>query len=276
MAVSIAGCRLRPGNGPLMMSQSEETYQNICRQIWDLYQAQVQKETPRPSKRKVFFPPPPRDRPVDLLFVGISPSQASSVAFQSDKSGAEQFARDFQYLKAAGSRPAGYSNDSYYGPLTEFARRVDPRLGVWPEVLRGEKQLLIEFTDALHISTDHRIADDLLAVMNPQRDDCPVCAQCRSILAAELNLYRPRVVICNGRLPSKFVFEVCMQHPFKRPVEQTMLSETSFGGKVHFSGYLVSKWIDGFSRARLLREIKENTVFGSPPSTPGRSSAKSS
>ncbi len=243
------------------MSPSLESYRKICDQVWSLYQGQLEKEKPRRSKRKFLFPPPPRGRPVDLLFVGISPSQASSVGFQTARAAAEQFAAEFEYVKAAGTRGAGYSNDTYYAPLVEFARRLNNGFGVWPEVARGEKTLLVEFTDALHITTDHRVADDLLAVMNPQSDNCPVCATCRTILQAELELYRPRVVICNGRLPSKFVFELCTGHSFKRPVEETMLSNTRFGGTVHFSGYLVSKWIDGFSRARLLREIREHNKF---------------
>lgn len=243
------------------MSPTEVSYRRICDEVWSLYLAQVEKEKPRRSKRKVFLPPPPRAKPIDLMFVGISPSQASRVGFQAQRQAAEQFAVDFEYLKAAGRRGPEYSNDLYYGPLMEFALRLSDRFGVWPQVARGEKSLLVEFTDALHITTDHRIADDLLAVMNPQADNCPVCAKCKEILAAELSLYRPRVVVCNGRLPSKFVWEICTGRSFKRPVEDTMLKETPFGGPAHFSGYLISKWMDGFSRARLLREIREHTKF---------------
>jgi hypothetical protein len=68
--------------------------------------------------------------------------------------------------------------------------------------------------------------------------------------------------VCNGRLPSKFLWELCTGRSVDRPVKETMLKETRFGCKVHFSGYLNSKWMDGFSRTRLLREIAENTDFG--------------
>jgi hypothetical protein len=243
------------------MSPTEETYRRICDDVWSLYQAQVEKEKPRRSKRKVFLPPPPRNRPVDLLVIGISPSQSSRVGFPTHRDTAEQFARDFQYLSTAGKRGPEFTNDTYYAPLLDFARRLNDQFGVWPQVARGEKSLLVEFTDALHITTDHKIAEDLLAVMNPESDTCPVCARCKEILKAELALYRPRVVLCNGRLPSKFVWEMCTGGSFCRPVEETMLKETPFGAKAHFSGYLVSKWIDGFSRARLLREIREYTKF---------------
>jgi hypothetical protein len=243
------------------MSANDDSYHKVCDAVWALYQAQLEKEKPRRSKRKVFLPPPPRDRPVDLLVIGISPSTASRVGFPAQQQPAEQFARDFQYLSSAGTRGPDFCNDSYYGPMVEFAQRLSSRFGVWPQVAKGDKALLVEFTDALHITTDHRIGDDLLAVMNPQADNDPVCAKCKEILEAELALYRPRVVLCNGRLPSKFIFEICTGHSFQRPVEDTMLKQTRFNCPVHFSGYLVSKWIDGFSRARLLREIRENSAF---------------
>ena len=110
----------------------------------------------------------------------------------------------------------------------------------------------------MHITTDHRVADDLLSVMNPTADNDPVCLKCKEILEAELKLYQPRVVICNGRLPSKFLWDICSSRTLERPVKETFLANTRFGCNVHFSGYLNSKWMDGFSRARLLREISEN------------------
>jgi hypothetical protein len=243
------------------MSNGEDSYRRICDQVWALYQAQLEKEKPRRSKRKVFLPPPPRGRRVDLLFVGISPSPVARIGYAAQRPAAERLARDFEYVTAAGSRGVPFANDAFYDPLLQFARRMDARFGVWPQVERGEKSLFVEFTDALHITTDHRIADDLLAVMNPAVDNCPVCAKCKEILEAELTLYQPRVVICSGRLPSRFVWDICTGRTLERPVKETMLKETRFGCKVHFSGYLNSNWIDGFSRARLLREIMETTDF---------------
>ena len=243
------------------MTNSEESYRRICDQVWALYQAQLEKEKPRRSKRKVFLPPPPRGRRVDLLYVGISPSPVARIGYATQRSAAERLARDFEYITAAGSRGPAFANDLFYDPLLQFARRIDARFGVWPQVARGEKPLLVEFTDALHITTDHRIADDLLAVMDPAADNDPVCLKCKEILEAELTLHQPRVVICSGRLPSRFVWDICTGRTLERPVKETMLKETRFGCRVHFSGYLNSKWIDGFSRARLLREITENTDF---------------
>ena len=243
------------------MNNSEDSYRRICDQVWALYQAQLEKEKLRRGKRKVLLPPPPRGRRVDLLYVGISPSPVTRIGFAAQRPAAERLARDFEYVTAAGSRGAAFANDLFYDPLLQFARRIDPRFGVWPQVARGENSLFVEFTDALHITTDHRIADDLLAVMNPEAENCPVCLKCKEILEAELALYQPRVVICSGRLPSRFVWDICTGRTLQRPVKETMLKETRFGCKVHFSGYLNSKWIDGFSRARLLREILENTDF---------------
>jgi hypothetical protein len=243
------------------MNNSEDSYRRICDEVWALYQAQLEKDKLRRSKRKVFLPPPPRPRRVDLLYVGISPSPVARIGYGAQRPAAERLARDFEYVTAAGNRGASFTNDAFYDPLLQFARRIDPRFGVWAQVERGEKSLLVEFTDTLHITTDHRIADDLLAVMNPEADNDPVSLKCKEILEAELTLYRPRVVVCSGRLPSKFVWDICTGRTMERPVKETMLKETRFGCKVHFSGYLNSKWIDGFSRARLLREITENTDF---------------
>jgi hypothetical protein len=243
------------------MNASDESYRHLCDEIWGLYQAQIEKEKPRRSKRKVFFPPPPRERPVDLLVVGISPSQIARIGYATQRPAAERLAAEFEYVSAAGNRGPSFTNDAYYDPLLQFVRRLDAGFGVWPQVARGERTRLVEFTDALHITTDHRIADDLLAVMNPEVDTDPVCLKCKQILEAELLLYRPRVVLCSGRLPSRFVWDICTGRTLERPVKETMLKDTRFGCKVHFSGYLNSKWIDGFSRARLLREIREHTPF---------------
>jgi len=244
------------------MNTSEDQYRRICDEVWALYQAQLEKEKPRWNrKRQVFLPPPPRGRSVDLLVVGISPSQSVPIAYGADRESAERFAREFEYISQAGTKRPKYSNDAYYGPLLEFARRLDDRFGVWPQVSAGERSLLLEFTDVLHVATDHRFSDDLLNVMNPQAESCPVCDKCKSILEAELLLYQPKVVMCNGRLPSKFLWEICTGRGIERPVHETMLKETRFGAKVHFSGYLDQKWMDGYSRARLLREIRENTCF---------------
>jgi hypothetical protein len=243
------------------MSTPEDSYRSICDQVWALYQAQLEKEKLRRNKRKVFLPPPPRGRRVDLLFVGICPSPIARIGFAAQRPAAERLARDFEYVSAAGNRGAAFTNDAFYEPLLQFARRIDPQFGVWPQVARGEKSLLVEFTDALHITSDHRVPEDLLAVINPEVDDCPVCLKCKEILATEIALYQPRVIICSGRLPSRFVWDICTGRTLNRPVKETMLKDTRFGCKVHFSGYLNSKWIDGFSRARLLREITEHTDF---------------
>jgi hypothetical protein len=243
------------------MTKSDDSYSRICDEVWALYQAELEKEKLQPSKRKVFLPPPPRGRRVDLLYIGISPSPVARIGYATQRPAAEPLARDFQYVTAAGNRGEAFTNDAFYDPLLQFARRIDPRFGVWPQVQRGEKPLLVEFTDSLHITTDHRIPDDLLAVMNPEVETDPVCLKCKEILEAELGLYQPRVVICSGRLPSRFIWDICTGRPLERPVRDTMLKETRFGCPVHFSGYLNSKWIDGFSRARLLREIAEHTDF---------------
>jgi len=245
----------------LTMNPNEESYRRICDGVWALYGAQLEKDKRLPTKRQVFLPPPPRAKPVDLLVVGISPSPVPAIDYPVERKAAERFTERFLYVSAADKPSPGLSNDTYYEPLLQFVRRIDERFGVWPQVARGERPLLVEFTDALHLTSDHNIPNDLLGVMNPQAENCPVCAQCKEILAAELTLYHPKVVLCNGRLPSKFVWEICTGRSFHRPVKETMLEKNRFGCRAHFSGYLNSKWMDGFSRARLLREILEHTKF---------------
>src|SRR6266404_3985266 len=129
------------------MSTSDEDYRRISDQVWALYQAQIEKEKPRRSKRKVQLPPPARGRPVDLLVVGISPSQIGPVGYPLERPGAEKLARDFEYVNASGKRGSKLHNHDYYDPLLQFAQRIDERFGVWPQVARGEKSLLVEFTD---------------------------------------------------------------------------------------------------------------------------------
>ena len=39
------------------MNTSEDRYRRICDDVWALYQAQLEKEKPRRSKRRVLLPP---------------------------------------------------------------------------------------------------------------------------------------------------------------------------------------------------------------------------
>src|SRR5437879_4779788 len=86
------------------MSETNGEYRRICDQIWALYQAQIEKEKPRRSKRKVQLPPPHRGRPADLLIVGNSPRQVGPVGYASDRAGAERLAREFEYINAGGKK----------------------------------------------------------------------------------------------------------------------------------------------------------------------------
>src|SRR3974377_2000748 len=133
------------------MNASEDSYRRICDDVWALYQAQVEKEKPRRSKRRGLPPPPVREKPVDLLFVGISPSQIAPIGYATDRPRAERLVREFEYVSASGKRGSKLSNDAYYEPLVQFAQRLDSRFGVAPQVARGEKSLLVEFTAALDI-----------------------------------------------------------------------------------------------------------------------------
>jgi len=219
----------------LIMNNSEDSYRRICDQVWALYQAQLEKEKLRRSKRKVFLP---RRR-------GGGARTCCTWAFhraRSRESAMRPNARRPSAWPANSNTSRPPAAGARHLPTTSSTTRscnspaaLTRGLASGRRLTAGKKELFVEFTDALHIATDHRIADDLLAVMNPEAESCPVCLKCKEILEAELALYQPRVVICSGRLPSRFVWDICTGRTLERPVKETMLKETRFGCKVHFS-----------------------------------------
>ena len=111
-------------------------YHALCERVWAMYQQVTSRPMQAGGTRNLLFPPPPRDRPVDLLVVGISPNQSAPVAYTHSFDDVMQFARHFEYV--TGNRGIrGHHYDPYYRRLLEFARRVDKRFGVWWEVERG-------------------------------------------------------------------------------------------------------------------------------------------
>lgn len=241
---------------------TETTYQAICQRVWALYQQVTSRQPSAVSTRNILFPPPPRGRPIDLLIVGISPNQSAPVAYTHSFDGLTQFARHFEYV--SGNQGAqGHHYDPYYRRLLEFVRRVDKRFGVWWEVERGTSELLVEFTDALHIATA-RGNDDIDAMLNGGLPDFCVRSECRQILEMELLLHQPKVVLGNGRFASDLLWELCTGQPLRTAPPDALIPKSRFGCPVHLSGFLTSKSMDGFSKARLVREIREHGSFSAP------------
>ena len=236
------------------------TYAEICEMVWSLRQSQREKLI-RNQPRNVLFPPPPRGRAVDLLFVGISPNHSAPIRFGRDRQSVEDFARRFRYVSKAGNDEAGTHYDPYYGELLAFARRIDPRFAVWKQVENDGSSLLVDFTDCLHIATNPGDRDDIWRIFGRHTATCPVWQQCKEILEAELLLYQPRIVIGNGRTPSDMLWEVCAGERPAGPPQESVLLNTRFGCNVHLSGFITGKQMDGYSRARLVREIRAHTAF---------------
>jgi hypothetical protein len=58
--------------------------------------------------------------------------------------------------------------DAYYGELLKFARRIDPRFGVWKQVEHNQTDLLIEFTDCPYIATTPGDNEDIWRIFSRQ------------------------------------------------------------------------------------------------------------
>lgn len=232
------------------------SYADICDKVWSLCQTQ-RDNLIRNQPRNLLFPPPHRGRRVDLLFVGISPNHFAPIRFGRDRQTIEGFAEEFEYVSTAGIGNAGMHYDAYYGELLAFARRIDLRFGVWKQVERGQSLLLVEFTDCLHLATIPGDAADIGQFLNNQTPEPSVWAACKEILESELLLYQPRVVIGNGRTPSDMLWEICKGQRPGGPPQDSVLLNTRFGCNVHLSGFITGKQMDGYSRARLVREVRQ-------------------
>jgi hypothetical protein len=242
------------------MQRIQNNYLEICDAVWSLYESQRHKQISNGEQRKLLFPPAPRGRLVHLLIVGISPNHDAPIGYSHDRPSIEQFARDFEYVKEAGSCDPHLYYDPYYGKLLSFARCIHPQFGVWKQIERGQKSLLVEFTDCLHIAT--KPGDDIWQIFKGQTDDCPVWLRCKEILEAEILLYGPKVLIGNGYLPTEMLTQIVAQrNGGKRPAE-SMLASMEFGCNFHFSTkFITYQETDSTKRQRLVSEVKRFLPF---------------
>ena len=243
---------------PLAPPRAATSYAEICDRVWRLYDIPAHR-TVHSQPRNLLFPPPPRGRRVDLLFVGISPNHLAEIRFGRDRQEVERFAREFEYVSEAGNSDDRLHYDNYYGKLLEFARRVDDRFGVWKQVERGEKALLVEFTDCLHLATIPHNTADIGQFLDDRTDASSVWGECRGILEAELRLYEPRVVIGNGRPPSDMLWEICADDAGNDSGPQAMLVSTRFGCNVHRSVFITD--MDEGRLARLAQDVQAHAAF---------------
>jgi hypothetical protein len=231
---------------------SDSSYDNICHKIWALYGQTESHPVGRGGKRNFLLPPPRREKPVTLLIVGISPFQdAVGVRFTHTLEAMKSFAARFEYVPGG---PEGNGYKFYYSDLLNLVRRVDPRLGVWWELLRAKHELLVEFTDALPVATS-RGDDDIKQFLNVSDPADPVRTACKELLELQLNYYQPKVVLGNGRLPSTLLWELCAGRVMPIVPPTAFFPKSRFNCSVHLSGFIPNAKLDAFNRARLVAEM---------------------
>ena len=121
--------------------------------------------------------------------------------------------------------------------------------------------MLVEFTDALHVATDPNPNDIARFVSPGVRGGSDRRKLCEVILELELAYYQPKVVIGNGRLPSDLLWEICTGKPVEGSPVECLTRYKPCNSIVHLSGFLTSKSMDAYSKARLLKELKEHSPF---------------
>lgn len=241
------------------MQISDPSYEAICSEVWALYEKLRQVRTTNGRPRNVLLPPPRRQPRVDVLFVGIAPNQRAEIDFVQNFDRVRDFARKFRYVDGDGAT-AGSHYQFYYPELMNFIRRVDRRFGVWWEVERGDRKFLVEFTDALHVASEPG-KEDIVKLIESQNPECPTRRSCRKILEMELRYYAPRVVIGNGRLPSDLLTEIVTGAHQRGAPSAAFLHSSALDCNVHLSGFITSKSLDGYSKTRLIEEIKTHSEF---------------
>ena len=175
-------------------------YIEICNAVWELFESQRQKLIPGGGQRNLLFPPPPRNQSVDLLIVGISPNHNAAIGYSNERNAIERFAHEFEYISGSENSGRRLHYDAYYGKLMELVRRINPDFGVWKEVERGRKRLLVEFTDCLHIATTPGDSNDIWQLFNRRRMNCRVWAACKEILEREFIVYDALYAECQRQV----------------------------------------------------------------------------
>lgn len=231
-------------------------YEEICQLVWAMYSRLRLVPTPSGRPRQFLLPPPPRSSPVELLVVGMSPNNNPAIRYEQTLPLAQDFARVFEYVSGNGKSDRNLSYDPYYKPLLDLVRKSSREYGVWWQVEAGQSGKLVEFTDALHVATEPR-SEDFAQLTDDLAPDDALRAECLEILRMEIALYRPRVVVCNGKFPSDLMFKLCTGYRmgFNPPVA-TMLTNTKLGCNVHFMNFYNQKIVDGFTRLRIAQEIR--------------------
>jgi hypothetical protein len=239
----------------------QNNYSEICDAVWSLHESQHHNQIGNGQQRNLLFPPAPRGQQVDLLIVGISPNNDAPIRYSRDRPSIERFAHDFEYVSEAGCKDRQMFYDPYYGKLLNFVRCIHPQFGVWKQLELGQKKLLVEFTDCLHIATKPGDRNDIWRIFKGPTDDCPVWRRCKEILKAEILLYRPKVLIGNGRTPSEMLRQIAEVRSGGTGCAGFVHLNTEFGCNFHFSGFITRQETNSPERERLVNEIKRLLLY---------------
>jgi len=240
----------------LSATNTEMNYEDICLKVWDQYTRLKSVPTPSGETRQCLLPPPPRNKRVEVLVVGMSPNNNPAIRYEQTLPLAKRFAAEFEYVSKEEKRDTQLSYNYYYRALLDLVRGGDKKFGVWWQVEAGTCERLVEFTDALHTATEPG-GEDLAQLTDNLAPHDFLREECLEILKMEIALYQPRAVLCNGRFPSDLLFKLCSGYRmgFNPPVA-TVLKNTNLGCNVHFMNFYRQKSVDGFTRLRIAQEIR--------------------
>jgi hypothetical protein len=239
------------GKGDKEEENSE--YEKICELIWNL-KKEAQKPMPGGSARKAVFPLV-RRKEVALLIVGKSPNDNGVPYAGDDKQQTKEHAKRYEFIRRSPSVPFNPTlNHKYYDKLIAFVRAVDKRLGVWWEIQESQKELCVEFADALPLATKPRTRD-FDTVIDPLDPACPVRESCKVILSAILDYYKPRVILAHGRFPVELLRELYDQSRHVLLSTSTFIVSQNEQRQIHLSPFIDDNF-DERSRERLLMEMK--------------------
>ncbi|MEI8044043.1 MAG: hypothetical protein WCL11_21715 [Verrucomicrobiota bacterium] len=227
--------------------KTEQKYNDLCRHIWDFYLQNDQeiRNVIEPHASPM-LPPPPRDKPVVMLFVGLSPSfNDRTLNF---------FDADFQTAQSKARQRRYEDYPTYYRPLLKIAESVDTRLGPW----YNKAEWLVEFTDLCHLPVNKSKAlHDLLKTLPDVR------RHCLDNLANEIRLLKPKLVVANGCETSNCIWERWGSNtPFDPSADKPLVHCPELNCTFHLSGFITSGHLDIYNRARLVRELKEHFQQG--------------
>ena len=208
------------------------------------------------------LPPPPRESPVTILFVGHTPKKLKNNFFGRSRDEAFNRAQNLRYV-GVGRRQMVYN--TYYSPLVSLAKIVSPSFGVWWEVEQDRvAKHKIEFTDLCHLPfTNDKEYEKVLTpaaqvALNAAR--VPNFQEfCREHLKREILHMKPKVVVCNGVKTANAVRHISgILSQFDPATDSPHFFSNVLKTHVHLSGFMTPpRPLDVFNQARIASEIRQ-------------------